>query len=225
LERLLGDSIDLCDAAFPYLAVREFTWNGLPVRLFRISFSGELAYELAVPARLGDAVIRAVMTCGKEFGLQPYGTEALGVMRIEKGHVAGNELNGTTTAADLGLSKMMSTKKDFIGRVLATRPGSSDPKRPVLVGIKPVNDQARLTAGAHFLTLREAATLENDQGFVSSVAFSPTLGHSIGLGFLRNGAARIGERLRTHDPLRDGELEVEVVSPVFYDRDGARLKA
>jgi sarcosine oxidase subunit alpha len=225
LERLLGDSIDLADAAFPYLACREFTWGDLPARLFRISFSGELAYELAVPARFGDAAIRALVAAGEDLGVVPYGTEALGVMRIEKGHVAGNELNGTTTAADLGLGKMLSTKKDYIGRVLAARPGLTDPERPVLVGIKPMDTHAKLAAGAHFLTLGDAATLENDQGFVSSVAFSPTLGHSIGLGFLRNGKARLGERLRAYDPVRNGDLEVEVVSPVFYDPDGARLKA
>jgi sarcosine oxidase subunit alpha len=231
LQRLLGDSIDLSDAAFPYLACREFSWNdlparpSLPARLFRISFSGELAYELAVPARFGDAAICALMAAGEDFAVVPYGTEALGVMRIEKGHVAGNELNGTTTAADLGLGKMLSTKKDYIGRVLAARPGLTDPERPVLVGIKPIEPTARLAAGAHFLTRGDAPTLENDQGFVSSVAFSPTLGHSIGLGFLRNGASRFGERLRAYDPVRNGDLEVEVVSPVFYDPDGARLRA
>ena len=90
-------------AAFPYLACAEFSWRGMPARLFRISFSGELAFELAVPARYGDATIRAIMAAGAEWDVVPYGTEALGVMRIEKGHVAGNELNGTTTAADLGL--------------------------------------------------------------------------------------------------------------------------
>jgi sarcosine oxidase subunit alpha len=224
LQRLLGASIDLADAAFPYLACREFSWAGLSARLFRISFSGELAFELAVPARFGEAAIQALMQAGEEYGVVPYGTEALGVMRIEKGHVAGNELNGTTTAADLGLGKMMSTKKDFIGRVLATRPGLNEPGRPVLVGLKPVDPHARLAAGAHFLTLGDAVTLEHDQGFMSSVAFSPTQKSWIGLGFLRNGTARLGERVRAYDPVRNGDLEVEVVSPVFYDRDGARLK-
>ena len=144
LERLLGSTIDVSDAAFPYLACAEFTWRGIPARLFRISFSGELAYELAVPAGYGDAVIRAIMEAGADYGVAPYGTEALGIMRIEKGHVAGNELNGTTTATDLGLGRMMSKKKDFIGRVLAGRPGLTDPNRPALVGIKPVDPTARL---------------------------------------------------------------------------------
>src|SRR6185369_11024800 len=177
LERLLGDALDVGNEAFPYMACAEFTWRGVPARLFRISFSGELAYELAVPARYGDATIRAIMDAGEEWKIVPYGTEALGVMRIEKGHVAGNELNGQTTAADLGLGRMMSTKKDFIGRILSQRPGLVAADRPTLVGLKPVDRSARLRAGAHFLAPGADARLENDEGHVTSVAFSPMLGH------------------------------------------------
>jgi sarcosine oxidase subunit alpha len=182
-----------------------------------------MAFELAVPARYGDAAIRAIIEAGTEFGVTPYGTEALGVMRIEKGHVAGNELNGTTTAADLGLGRMMSKKKDYIGRVLSGRPGLTDPERPTLVGIKPVNASARLYAGAHFLAPHAPATLENDQGYMSSVAYSPMLGSWVGLGLLRRGPQRHGERLRAHSPVRGGDAEVEVVSPIFFDPEGARL--
>jgi methylglutamate dehydrogenase subunit C len=223
LERLLGDAFDVSDQAFPYLACAEFSWQDLPARLFRISFSGELAYELAVPARYGDALIRAIMSAGENLGVTPYGTEALGVMRIEKGHVAGNELNGTTTAADLGLGRMMSKKKDFIGRVLAERPGLTDPERPTLVGVRPVDRSARLYGGAHFLELGAKASLENDQGYLTSVAYSPMLGHWIGLGFLKRGPGRHGERIRAFCPIRGGDAEVEVVSPVFFDPDGGRL--
>lgn len=223
LERLLGDAFDVSDRAFPYLACAEFSWRDLSVRLFRISFSGELAYELAVPSRYGDAVIRAIMSAGDTLGVTPYGTEALGVMRIEKGHVAGNELNGTTTAADLGLGRMMSKKKDFIGRVLAERPGPTDPDRPALIGVKPVDGAARLYGGAHFLAPGAAPSLENDQGYLTSVAYSPMLGHWIGLGFLKHGPERHGERLRAFCPIRGGDAEVEVVSPLFFDPEGARL--
>jgi heterotetrameric sarcosine oxidase alpha subunit len=223
LERLLGDAIDLSNALFPYLACAEFSWRGIPARLFRVSFSGELAYELAVPARYGDAAIRALMAAGAEWGLVPYGTEALGVMRIEKGHVAGNELNGTTTTADLGLGRMMSNKKDFIGRILAARQGLTDPNRPTLVGVKPVDRKVRLHAGAHFLPRDADATPKNDQGYLTSVAFSPMLGHWIGLGLLTRGPQRAGERIRAYDPLRSSDVEVEVVSPVFFDPDGLRL--
>jgi sarcosine oxidase subunit alpha len=217
--------MDVSNTAFPYLACAEFSWRGVSARLFRISFSGELAYELAVPARYGDAAIRAIMAAGEAFGVVPYGIEALGVMRIEKGHVTGNELNGTTTAADLGLGRMMSTKKEFIGRVLAQRPGLSDPGRPALIGIKPADKSTRLYAGAHFVTLGAQATLENDQGYVTSVAFSPMLGHWIGLGLLMRGADRLGERVLAHSPVRGGDAEVEVVAPVFFDPQGARLQS
>jgi heterotetrameric sarcosine oxidase alpha subunit len=224
LERLLDDVLDVSNTAFPYLACAQFTWRGVPVRLFRISFSGELAYELAVPARSGDAAIRAIVAAGKTLDVIPYGTEALGVMRIEKGHVAGNELNGTTTAADLGLGRLMSKKKDFIGRVLAGRPGLTDPNRPTLVGCWPVDRSARLYAGAHLLPLGVKPELELDQGYLTSVAFSPMRGHWIGLALLSRGPERIGERILAHSPVRGGDVEVEVVSPVFFDPDGSRLK-
>jgi methylglutamate dehydrogenase subunit C len=224
LRSLLGDAINLSDAAFPYQACGECSWHDLTARLFRISFSGELAYELAVPARHGEAAIRAIMTAGAEWGIVSYGTEALGVMRIEKGHVAGNELNGTTTATDLGMGRMMSTKKDYIGRVMAGRPGLTDPDRLTLVGVKPVDPRTHLSAGAHFLSTGDEPSLKNDQGYLTSVAFSPTLGHWIGLGFLSRGRRRHGERIRTYDPLRSGDVEVEIVPPTFFDPDGTRLK-
>ena len=225
LERLLGGVIDVSNAAFPYVACAEFQWQGRPARLFRVSFSGELAYELAVPARWGDATVRAIMTAGEDLGVVPYGMETLGTMRIEKGHLAGAELNGTTTAHDLGLGRMLSAQKDYIGRVLAGRPGLSAPDRPALVGVKPVTAAARLTNGAHFLRIGAQPSLENDEGYISSTTFSPILGHWIGLGFLRGGQKRIGERMRAHNPLLGGDLEVEITSPVFYDPDGKRLRA
>jgi methylglutamate dehydrogenase subunit C len=225
LERLLGHAIDVSNAAFPYLACAEFSWRGVRARLFRISFSGELAYELAVPARYGDAAIRAIMAIGEDFGIVPYGIEALSSMRIEKGHLAGNELNGTTTAADLGLGRMMSKKKDFIGRVLAQRPGLADPARPALIGIRAADKSQRLYAGAHFLALGAEVSLQNDQGYVTSVAFSPMLGHWIGLGLLMRGQERLGEHIRAHSPVRGGDVEVEVVAPVFFDPEGARLQS
>jgi sarcosine oxidase subunit alpha len=224
VERLLSGAVDVSNAAFPYLACAEFELQGQRARLFRISFSGELAYELALPARRGDATVRAIMTAGEELGVIPYGMEALGTMRIEKGHVAGAELNGTTTAQDLGLGRMMSAQKDYIGRVLAARPALSAPDRPVLIGVKPTATERRLRAGAHFLRLGARSSLANDQGFLSSATFSPILGHWIGLGFLSGGQKRIGERILAHDPLSGGDIELEVTHPVFYDPDGGRLK-
>jgi sarcosine oxidase subunit alpha len=225
LEHLLEDAVDVSNAAFPYLACAEFEWRGAAARLFRISFSGELAYELAVPALYGDAAIRAIMTAGEPFGIVPYGLETLGVLRIEKGHVAGNELNGMTTAADLGFGRMMSGQKDFMGRVLSQRPALTDESRAVLVGVKPIDPWARLNAGAHLLTLRTEPTLENDQGYVTSAAFSPMLGQWIGLALLARGRTRMGERVRVYDPVRNSDLQADIVPPVFFDPEGMRLKA
>jgi len=164
------------------------------------------------------------MAAGAPFGVAPYGTEALSVLRIEKGHVAGAELNGQTTARDLGLSRMMSTKKDFIGRAMAERPALVDPERPKLAGFRPVDRTERLRAGAHFIPLGAPATAEHDEGHMTSVAFSPTLGHWIGLGLLRRGPERIGERVRAFDPVRGGDVAVEICSPVFVDPAGERFR-
>jgi heterotetrameric sarcosine oxidase alpha subunit len=223
LQNLLGDKLDLSNIAFPYLACAEFTWGKVPVRLFRLSFSGELAYEIAVSADYGDSLMRALASAGEPLGAAPYGSEALGVLRIEKGHVSVSELNGQTTAGDLGLGRMMSTKKDFIGRVLAKRPALIDPDRPTLAGFKPVDPAERLRSGAHFLPLGAKPTAENDEGYMTSVAYSPHVGSWIGLGLLKRGPQRIGDRLRCYDPVRNGDTEVEIVSPVFVDPEGARL--
>jgi sarcosine oxidase subunit alpha len=120
---------------------------------------------------------------------------------------------------------MQSVKKDYIGRVLAARPGLTDPARPALVGLKPIEPGVRILSGAHLLTLNSAATLVNDQGFISSDVYSPTLQHWIALGFLRGGASRLGEQIRAFDPLRGSDVPVVVTSPVFYDADGVRLRA
>jgi sarcosine oxidase subunit alpha len=225
LRSVVDSQHDLSDAAFPYMAAGEISvMGGIAARLFRLSFSGELAYEIAVPAGYGDVLIRQIMRAGHEHGIAPYGTEALGVMRIEKGHVAGNEINGQTTARDLGLEKLMSTRKDYIGRVMATRDALFDPARPALAGFKPVNQTDRLRAGAHFLADGAQPTAQNDQGYMTSVAFSSTLGHWIGLGLLSGGRSRYGERVRAYDPVRSGDVLVEVCNPIFYDPDGVRLR-
>jgi methylglutamate dehydrogenase subunit C len=223
LRKLVDDKYDLADKAFPHLAFRELTIaGGVAARLYRLSFSGELAYELAVPARYGDAMIRAIMAAGADYGIAPYGIEALGVMRIEKGHVSGSEMNGQTTARDLGLGRMVK-KKDHIGRVMAGRPALVAPDRPTLVGFQPVNRTGRLHAGAHFIPVGAAATIANDEGYMTAVAYSPMLGHWIGLGLLARGPQRIGQRARAYDPVRNGDVEVEICNPVFFDPEGARL--
>ena len=225
LRAVVDSAHDLSNDAFPHLAAGAVSvGGGIPARLFRISFSGELAYELAVPASYGEAAIRAVMAAGAPLGIAPYGTEALSVLRIEKGHVAGAELNGQTTARDLDLQRMMSTKKDFIGRAMAERPALLDPDRPMLAGFKPVDRAERLRAGAHFVPLGAPAAAEYDEGHMTSVAFSPTLGYWIGLGLLRRGPERVGERVRAFDPVRGGDVAVEICSPSFVDAAGERFR-
>ncbi len=224
LARIVDRQHDISDAAFPYLTAREITiLGGTRARLFRISYSGELAYELAVPACVGNAVAAAIMEAGTDLGIQPYGLEAMGIMRIEKGHVAGSEINGQTTARDLGLGKMMSKKKDYIGRVLAERPALVVPGRWGLVGLKPVDWTTRIRAGAHLLPIGAAATTASDLGYVTSVAFSPSLERWIGLGLIAGGAAKHGTRVRLVDLLRGSDIEAEVCDPVFYDPKGERL--
>jgi len=223
LSRLLPD-LDLSNDGFPFMAALEFRWQGAPARLFRLSFSGELAYELSVCATHGDNLVRALFEVGRAFDAVPYGTEALSVMRVEKGHPAGNELNGQTTADDLGLGRMMSKKKDYIGRIMAMRPGLVDPDRPALVGLRPARPGARLRAGGHLLPKGAVAVAANDQGHVTSVAFSPTLGHWIGLGLLQRGSRRHGEIVLVHDPVRSADVEAVVCDPVFVDPEGARVR-
>lgn len=207
------------------MACTECTvFGGTPARLFRISFSGELAYEIAVPARYGDSMIRGLMAAGEEFDAVPYGTEALTVMRIEKGHAAGAELNGQTSAHMLGLGGMVSQKKDAIGTRLSQRDEMirSDDLR--LVGFRPVDRSVQLTAGAHFLDRGDPADMAHDLGWMTSVAYSPELGHSIGLGFLKRGHERIGETVRAYSPIRGQDVLVEVCSPHHIDPEGARQR-
>ncbi|MEX3009736.1 sarcosine oxidase subunit alpha family protein [Hoeflea sp. TYP-13] len=225
LRKVIDPEFDISNEAFPFMGCGEITvCGGTPGRLFRISFSGELAYEIAVPTRYGDAMIKALMKAGEEFGAVAYGTEALGVLRIEKGHAAGNELTGQTTAQDLGMGRMVSKKKDSIGNTLSERPDLNREDGLTLVGFVPANRGDELKAGAHFVSKGKAATTENDEGWMTSVAYSPSLGHSIGLGFIKRGHERTGEVVQAADPLRGSNTDVEIVSPHFIDPEGERLR-
>ncbi|MFK7874917.1 MAG: sarcosine oxidase subunit alpha family protein [Paracoccaceae bacterium] len=224
LEKIVDQ--DISNAAFPFMACANITvCGGLRARLFRISFSGELAFEIAVPTAYGDALMRKIMQAGAAFDITPYGTEALGVMRIEKGHAAGNELNGTTTAQNLGMGRMVSKKKDSIGSVLSERPGLNRDDDLRQVGIKPVDPSDPVPAGAHLMAIDGPIDAAHDQGYVTSACYSPNLGHAIALGFLKNGSDRMGERMRLVSPLTDVKTEVEIVSAHFIDPEGDRLRA
>ncbi|SLN19190.1 Aminomethyltransferase [Roseovarius litorisediminis] len=226
LRKVIDAGHDISNEAFPFMGCGEVTvCGGMPARLFRISFSGELAYEIAVPARYGNSMMQVLMEAGKEFDAVPYGTEALGVMRIEKGHAAGNELNGQTTAYNLGMGKMVSQTKECIGNVLSQRPEMLLEDAIKLVGFRPVDRSQKLIAGSHFITKGDEATMANDQGWMTSVAYSPSLGHSIGLGFIKSGDTRKGEVVRAVSPIHGTEIEVEIVSAHFIDPEGERLRA
>jgi len=147
-----------------------------------------------------------------------------GFAGIEKGHAAGNELNGTTTAQALGLDGFVSKKKDCIGKVLSQREGLVGEDTLNMVGFVPVNPKDKLTNGAHFIPMGETATPETDHGYMSSVAWSPMLGTYIGLGFLKNGKNRMDETIQAKDFMRNNHVDVKVVSPHFFDPDGGRLR-
>ncbi len=220
LAKIIAPPTDLDDASLPFMGTTRATVCGtIQARLFRISFSGELAYELAVPAAHGPALADALLGAGAA----PYGLEALNVLRLEKGHLVGAELNGQTTAADLGLGRMLKKKQDFVGRVLSQRPALLAPDRPALVGLRPRLPGATLQAGAHLIPAGLPATAANDQGHVTSVAYSATLGHLIGLALCNGGAGRIGEVMRAVSPVQNIDTEVEIVSPVFHDPEGRAL--
>ena len=221
LTSVVDAGFDVSDAALPFMGCMRLTaMGGIKALLFRISFSGERAYELAVPARHGDALAERLAAAGAT----PYGLEALNMLRIEKGHPAGGELNGQTTAHDLRLQKLLSTKKDFVGRAMAARAALTDPARQTLVGLRPLDFTARIDGGAHLLPRDGATNAANDQGHLTSVAFSPALKQWIGLGLLANGVSRVGEVIRVADPLRGRELLAEVCDPVFFDPTGERLR-
>jgi sarcosine oxidase subunit alpha len=183
-----------------------------------------MAYEISVPARYGDALFRALVERATSLGGGAYGMEALNALRIEKGFLTHAELNGTVTAFDLGMQGMVSSKKDCIGKPMSTRPGLMAESRERLVGLKPVGAVKQLTAGAHLFNPDDPVERIYDQGYVTSAGFSPTLGHSIALGFLKNGPDRIGEEVRLVDHMRGIDALCEVVSPVFFDRDGGRAR-
>jgi sarcosine oxidase subunit alpha len=224
LAALLDAGTDISDAALPHMAVTTGTVGGVPVRLYRLSFSGERAYEIGIPPDYATALIERIMQAGASLGVTPYGTEALGVLRIEKGHPAGGELNGHTTAADLGLARLVSARKHCIGARMAERPALAHPDRPALVGLKPRDGRSEIRAGAHLLSPDVAERTENDEGYVTSACVSPTLGHPIALALLRRGPARIGETVRVYDALRGGDTLAEVCAPVFVDPEGGRTR-
>ncbi|MEZ5903777.1 MAG: glycine cleavage T C-terminal barrel domain-containing protein, partial [Geminicoccaceae bacterium] len=223
LQRVV-DEPALDDAAFPFMAVAEGRIGDVVCRIARISFSGERAFEVFVPAGHAEALLDCLLAAGAADGIVLYGLEAMGTMRIEKGHVAGAELDGRTTPRDLGLERMQSRRKPHVGAALRDRPGLVDPARPVLVGLVPVDRGERMRAGALLVPEGAEAVQANDQGRVTSIASSPGLGQQIALGFLAHGAERLGQRVDAVFPLYRERVTVEVCQPCFIDPKGERMR-
>ena len=216
LDAVLDEDV----SGLPYMGCREVGVAGVPGRLFRISFSGERAYEVAVPARHGAALFERLVEAARAEGGAPYGMEALNVLRIEKGHLTHAEIHGRVGMDDVGMGRMVK-EADHVGRAAATRPGLSGEHRERLVGLR---SEAPLLAGAHLFEEGAEATREDARGYVTSACWSPTLGCHLALGFLRDGRARIGDRVRMVDHLRKADAVAEVSDPVFLDPEGTRLR-
>jgi sarcosine oxidase subunit alpha len=224
LEKVID--IDISNEAFPFMAVGECNMNNIPARLFRISFSGELAYEINVPADYGEQAWLELLETGKEMGVVPYGTEPLGTMRIEKGHVAGSELDGRTTALDLGLEGMANRSKHFIGKHNSQRPAMLDDGRLQVVGIKSVETGKNLRIGAHLVDDKvKLDSVSQSQGHVTATTYSPSLDCGIALGLLQDGASRHGQQIDAVSPLHDEKIRVEICHPIFIDPKGELVRA
>ncbi len=224
LQALDGD-IDLSREALPFMGWAEGALAGIPARVFRISFSGELSFEVAVPAGRGREFWDACLAAGAAFDVQPYGTEALHVLRAEKGYIMiGDETDGTVTPQDLGLGWAVSRKKaDFIGKRAQARADLVRDDRKQLVGLLTEDPAEVLPDGAHAVDgpLRERGPTPT-LGHVTSSYFSPTLGRSIAMALIAGGARRMGETLAF--PLEGGRsVAARVVDPRFFDPDGDRL--
>ena len=221
LQSVAAD-VDFTNEAFPFMGVREGYVGDIPCRIARISFSGELAYEIYVPADHGVALWQALSENAKALGGGPYGLEALGALRVEKGHVGGPELDGRVTLDDLGLGRMASAKKPFIGHALRQRPDLQRADRPRLVGLVPAVAGETFKGGS---ILCEAGDERgHGLGWVTSVTESPSLGLWLGMGFLAGGLERWeGRELVAADPIRGRSTRVKIVAPHFLDPEGARL--
>lgn len=220
-KMLLNSILDERLADFPFMTTAQVQVEGIKARLFRISFSGEEGYEIAVPTAHGEALFRDLLAKAETLGGGAYGMEALNVMRIEKGFITHAEIHGRITAFDIGMARMVG-KKDCIGKASAQRPGLNGPEREQLVGLR---CDTQIGAGAHLFTQGDPVHRTHDQGYVTSVCWSPTLGSYLGMAFLKDGRARHGQRIRLVDHMRKTDVMCEVTDPVFLDPEGAKLRA
>lgn len=219
--------IDLSDEGLPFMGVREgkleIGGGAVACRIARISFSGELGYEIYVEADYGEPAMDRLLGAVKDAGGAAYGLEALGALRIEKGHVTVAELDGRVTLADAGLGRMASRTKAYIGRTLSQRAELRKDNRPQLVGLHPVDPAERFSAGA--IICAENSVAGHGEGWITGVTHSPALGHWIGIGFATGGAEAWKDRIAVAaDPVRDRSTRIRVVSPHMFDAEGERIR-
>jgi sarcosine oxidase subunit alpha len=216
--------VDVSDATLPYMGAKEFRFDGAPIRLLRLSFSGELAYEVHTPADFLTALWEHFIATGKPLGLKPYGLEALASLRIEKGHVAGLELDHRNTLDDLGLGKMAGKEKDYVGKALRFRPTYQAPERWSLVGLELMEPEKKLRGGA-ILFAKDDEIKGHGRGYITSVTWSVELNKFIALGLFDGGLKHVGEEIICAFPLKNELTRAKIVSPHFIDPEGKRLHA
>ena len=218
----LVEGLDISAEAFPHMSIADAQVCGVRMRLMRVSFTGELGFEVNVPSDHGRMVWEAILERGRAYGMTPYGTETMHVLRAEKGYiVVGQETDGTVTPGDVGLGWAIGkAKPDFVGKRSLSRPAMAHSNRKQLVGILTDDPSMVLEEGAQ-LTSRDEA--QRSLGHVTSSYASSTLGRSIALALVEGGRSRIGSILRMPTPGR--VIDVQVVAPIFYDREGSRINA
>ncbi len=218
------DGIDFSRGEFPFMSMREGRAAGVAARVFRISFSGELAYEVNVPAHCAQHVWDALMEAGGEFDITPYGTETMHVLRAEKGFViVGQDTDGSVTPIDLGMDWIVSKNKDFLGRRSLSRSDCVRPGRKQLVGLSSRDGETVLPEGAQLVNEPTDATPVPMVGHVTSSYWSAALGHPVALAVVKGGHGRMGGTV--YACTLDGRrIECEITSPVFYDPEGGRMK-
>jgi sarcosine oxidase subunit alpha len=218
--------IDISAASLPHMGVAAGHICGVPMRLFRVSFTGELGFEVNVPADFGAAVWEAVWAAGRVHGITPYGTEAMHVLRAEKGYIiVGQDTDGTVTPDDAGLSWAIGRNKtDFVGKRSLQRPAMQSADRRQLVGLLTTDPARVLEEGSQVLGQADAPVPARPLGHVTSSYHSAALGRSIAMALVAGGRSRMGQTL--YVPIEGGGVAtVQVASPVFYDPKGARLNA
>jgi sarcosine oxidase subunit alpha len=219
----LIEGIDMSSEAMPHMSVREGTILGVPTRLFRMSFTGELGFEVNVPADYGQPVWEALWAEARKYDACVYGTEAMHVLRAEKGYIiVGQETDGTVTPDDAGLSWAVGKKKtDFVGIRGMKRPDLVAPGRKQLVGLKTKDPKLVLEEGAQIVVDPRQPVPMKMIGHVTSSYWSENCGRSIALALVAGGRDRMGETL--HVPMPSGDIAVEVTGTVFFDEKGERL--